>query len=210
MVYTYVINENQQKNYNFLFDNSNHADNVFIQFDVHQNATLVAEILIAHTNVNITINCILRGEGADARITGIYILEQSNTIKINTLQHHQSAHTRSLLIMKGALCDNARVNYQGTIRVEQKARGTHASQENKNILLSNGAHAVSIPNLEVLTHDVHCFHASAIGKFDADQLFYTASRGIDEKIAQQLLLHAFFEKLFFDTLLIEKVKLLLE
>jgi Fe-S cluster assembly protein SufD len=53
-----------------------------------------------------------------------------------------------------------------------------------------------VPQLEVLTHDVHCFHGSASGRFDADHLFYAASRGIDEKQMQRLLVQAFFSGMF--------------
>ena len=95
-----------------------------------------------------------------------------------------------------------------TVRMEKEARGAYASQENKNMLLSSGARALSVPSLEVLTHDVHCFHGSAIGRFDEEQLLYAGSRGIDEKTAQRLLLHAFFADLFSDMGLKEKMEIL--
>ena len=96
--------------------------------------------------------------------------------------------------------------FKGMIRIEKDAQGSCASQENKNILLSNGAHAVSVPSLEVLTHDVQCSHGSAVGRFDDEQLFYAASRGIDEKRTQHLLSNAFLADLYTDEKLKECVK----
>ena len=110
--------------------------------------------------------------------------------------------------MKGVLSGTAYAHYHGTVRMEKEARGAYASQENKNMLLSSGARALSVPSLEVLTHDVHCFHGSAIGRFDEEQLLYAGSRGIDEKTAQRLLLHAFFADLFSDMGLKEKMEIL--
>ena len=120
------------------------------------------------------------------------MLSDEHNVMIETFQHHQAAHSSSCLIVKGALQGKASAHYAGTIRVEKQAYGSYASQENKNILLSAQARAVSIPNLEVLNNEVKCFHASAIGRFDNEQLFYIATRGIDEKVAQQILLDAFF------------------
>ena len=96
------------------------------------------------------------------------------------------------MVIKGALHDNAFAHYQGNICIEKNASGSYASQENKNILLSNAARVVSVPNLEVLNNEVKCFHGSAIGRFDEEQLFYAACRGIDEKAAEKILLKAFF------------------
>ena len=208
-MHEYIVGENQHKNYCFLIDETTAVHDMHIRFYVERNAVLVAEILIAHVDINVTIDCVLRGEGADARIMGAYILDASNKVQINTMQHHNVPCARSTLVMKGVLRDSAHVHYHGTIRVEKEAHGTYTSQENKNMLLSSSARALSVPSLEVLTHDVHCFHGSAIGRFDAEQLFYAASRGIDEKTAQRLLLKAFFADLFVDKILNEQMRLLI-
>jgi Fe-S cluster assembly protein SufD len=205
----YIVGENQQKNYCFLFDKINALHDTHIRFYVERNAVLVLEILIVHVSVDLVVDCIVQGEGAEARIFGAYILNASDTVTITTMQHHTVAHARSNLVMKGILRENAYAQYHGAIRVEKEAHGTYASQENKNMLLSDSARVVSVPNLEILTHDVHCFHGSAIGRFDKEQLFYAESRGIDEKRAQQLLLRAFLADLFVDELLNEKVHLLI-
>jgi Fe-S cluster assembly scaffold protein SufB len=187
----YIVGENQQQQYQFLFDAQSEATHA-LRFCVERNATLTVHVVIVHTSVQLKIECVLHGEGAYANIFGAYMLSDSHAVKIDTVQHHEAAHTSSNLIMKGALQDKASAYYHGTIRVEKEAHGAHACQQNKNILLSNSARAVSVPNLEVLNNEVKCFHGSAIGTFDQEQLFYAASRGIDEKTAERILLDAFF------------------
>jgi Fe-S cluster assembly scaffold protein SufB len=192
----YSVGENQQFNFSLVLDKNNKTHDMHIRFYVAANASLTAEILIAHTSVNVIVDCVLQGEGADARIRGAYIGSLLDKIHIKSSQQHHIARTSSSLIMRGALYDSAQAQYYGTIRVEKGAQGSNSSQENKNMLLSNNARALSVPNLEVLTNDVKCFHGSAVGRFDNEQLFYTASRGIDEKTAQRLLLNAFFAEIF--------------
>jgi len=184
--------------------NQTNATDQHICFYVERNAKLVVEILITSA-ANVQIECTLLGVGAEAHITGAYMLDASQKAQITTLQHHVASHTSSTLLMKGLLRDRAVSQYHGTVRIEKDAQGSCASQENKNILLSNSARAISVPSLEVLTHDVQCSHGSAIGRFDDEQLFYAASRGVDEKKAQHLLSNAFLADLFTDEMLKEKV-----
>ena len=224
MIREYIVGENQHKYYSFLIDlPSDLSDEASaksealakegdtttgdrcMRFYLERNAGLTVEILIASTTTNVHVECILRGENADARIVGAYLIDASHKTQISTLQHHTVAYTRSTLIMKGLLRDSAQAQYHGTVRIEKEAHGSVASQENKNMLLSNSARAISVPSLEVLTHDVQCSHGSAIGRFDNEQLFYAASRGIDEKEAQQLLANAFFADLFTNEVLQQKM-----
>jgi Fe-S cluster assembly protein SufD len=198
MIQEYRVGENQHKKYSFLIGETSDQH---IRFYVERDAQLIVEILISSAN-NVHIECTLLGVGAHAHITGAYILDASQKVQITTMQHHVVAHTSSSLIMKGLLRDSAAAQYHGMVRIEKDAQGSCASQENKNILLSNSARAISVPSLEVLTHDVQCSHGSAVGRFDEQQLLYAASRGIDEKRAQHLLSNAFLADLFTD----EKLK----
>ncbi len=209
-LHEYVVAENQHSTYALVIDKTSNAEHQHVRFYLERNAKLVAEILIDHANAHVTIECVLRGSGADAHIAGAYVLGTTNAVQINSLQHHTAPHTTSNLVMKGIVNDSAHAQYRGTIRVEKEARGTHTAQENKNMLLSNNARALSIPSLEVLTNDVHCFHGSATGRCDEEQLFYCAARGIDEKNAQRLLLQAFVADLFVSNELNEKVLGLIE
>lgn len=205
----YCVAENQHAQYSFLFDETTAQSRISLRFVVERNAMVNVEILIARIPLHIHLECILQAEGADARISGIYMGHMADAITITTVQHHKACHTRSNLVMKGILHDKAYVHYQGNIRIEHDAQGTVASQENKNILLSNAARAVSVPSLEVLNHDVQCSHGSAIGKFDEEQILYAAARGIDEKTAQCLLLEAFCADLFTDEKLKKRIDVLI-
>jgi Fe-S cluster assembly scaffold protein SufB len=210
VVRNYIVGENEQFNYALLIDEHSAVGHQHLCFYLERNAVLVAEILIVRSDAHVTIDCVLRGQGAQATIAGAYSMHQSHKVQINTMQHHQAAHTRSTLVMRGVLRDSAHAQYHGLIRVDKDAHGSVASQENKNMLLSNNARAVSVPSLEVLTNDVQCFHGSATGRCDDEQLFYCATRGIDEKTAQQLLMHAFFAGLFKTKALNDQVYLLIE
>lgn len=189
---TYIIGENQQEHYTFLFDQQTQHTNVVLFFYVEAHATLTVHVVVIDTSMHVKIHCVMRGHGGHVSVKGAYRVSGEHTVIIDTFQHHQSAHTSSTLVMKGVLYGKAQAHYHGTICIEKEARGVCASQENKNIILSNEARVVSIPNLQVLNNEVRCFHGSAVGRFDKEQLFYAVARGIDEKSAERILLLAFF------------------
>jgi len=150
---------------------------------------------------------VLQGPGAEAHVRGLYLLSGSQYIDITSAQMHQKSHTTSDLILKGVVSGQAHSVYRGTIFIDKQAYRTNASQENKNILLSDAARAHSIPSLEVLNHDVQCSHGSAVGQFDKEQLFYVQARGLEEKMAKKLLLEGFLSDLFscFDAKILKKI-----
>ena len=111
-----------------------------------------------------------------------------------TIQDHDAPHTTSDLLFKGAVQDESRSVYTGLIKVRKHARGTAAFQTNRNLTLSEGAWAESVPNLEIETNDVRCSHASTVGPIDADQRFYLESRGIPTQIAERLIVLGFFDE----------------
>jgi len=192
----YYVGADAHVHYSLVIAEQGLISAIKLRFFLARNAQLTADLLCAYDTMRIDIEIVLQQEGAQAVVRGAYVLNQAHAIEIQTVQHHQAAHTKSELIMRSAIKDNGFATYRGIIRVDQSARGSVSSQENKNILLSNAARALSVPSLEVLTNDVRCFHGSATGRFDQDQLVYAASRGIDEKVARYLLLNAFFANLF--------------
>ena len=208
--YEYIIGENQHLNYEFFIDNKKNDIAQYYYFYLERNAALRAEFFIMHADVELIVECVLGGHGAQADVVGVYGAHSNNIVRIKTVQHHRAAHTRSSVVMRGIVRDSAQAYYHGTIRVEKKAHGSDASQENKNMVMSNSARVVSEPQLEVLTNDVRCFHGSATSRCDDEQLFYCSARGIDEKKAQHLLLHAFFSGLFVSENLQEKIVELIE
>jgi Fe-S cluster assembly protein SufD len=134
------------------------------------------------------------GPGASTRQIALYFAGGEQMHDFRTIQDHDAPHTTSDLLFKGAVQDSARSVYTGLIRVRPHARGTSAFQTNRNLTLSEGAWAESVPNLEIETNDVRCSHASTVGPVDAEQRFYLESRGIPTPIAERQIVLGFFDE----------------
>jgi Fe-S cluster assembly protein SufD len=129
----------------------------------------------------------LVGPGASSRLLALYFGVRNQMHDFRTVQRHQAQKTQSDLLYKGAVANSARSVYSGLIRVEKGARGTNALQTNRNLVLHEGAHADSVPNLEIEDNDVRCSHASAVGPIAEDQRFYLESRGVPPAVADRLI-----------------------
>jgi Fe-S cluster assembly protein SufD len=134
----------------------------------------------------------LAGPGATSRVTGAYFADGDQHLDYDTFQEHLAPSTTSDFAFKGALRDSATAVWRGMIRVEPDAQKTNAYQENRNLLLSNQAHADSIPGLEIMANDVRCTHGATIGQVDRDQLFYLMARGLSRAEAERLIVRGFF------------------
>ncbi|MBK5255644.1 MAG: SufD family Fe-S cluster assembly protein [Vicinamibacteria bacterium] len=137
------------------------------------------------------IDIVLNGERATADLGGVFIARGTQVSDIHTLLSHQAPGVISRQNYRGLAADEARGVFHGQIKVESEARGTDATQNNKNMLLSKRASVHSTPALEILTDDVKCKHGSATGQIDQAQLFYLRSRGIDSVDAIRILTRAF-------------------
>jgi Fe-S cluster assembly protein SufD len=135
----------------------------------------------------------LAGPGATSRVTGAYFADGSQHLDYDTFQEHIAPNTTSDFAFKGALRDEASVVWRGMIRVERDAQKTNAYQENRNLLLSEKAHADSIPGLEILANDVRCTHGATLSQVDRDQLFYAMARGLSRADAERLIVRGFFQ-----------------
>jgi Fe-S cluster assembly protein SufD len=135
----------------------------------------------------------LAGPGATSRVTGAYFADGTQHLDYDTFQEHIAPNTTSDFAFKGALRDAASVVWRGMIRVEKDAQKTNAYQENRNLLLSEEAHADSIPGLEILANDVRCTHGATLSQVDRDQLFYAMARGLTRGDAERLIVRGFFQ-----------------
>ncbi|MGI6741750.1 MAG: Fe-S cluster assembly protein SufD [Brevefilum sp.] len=131
--------------------------------------------------------------GATARMSGFYFTNDSQHFDLDTQQNHMAPNTTSDLLYKGALADQSRSVWQGMIYVAPGAIGTDGYQSNRNLILTKGARADSIPGLEILADDVRCTHGATVGKIDEDEIFYLLSRGIPRKEAEELIVTGFFD-----------------
>ncbi|MHB1987168.1 MAG: Fe-S cluster assembly protein SufD [Acidimicrobiales bacterium] len=138
---------------------------------------------------------LLDGQGGSAELLAAYLGDGEQVHDFRTLQEHAAPRTTSDLVFKGAVGGTARSVYSGMIRMRHGARGANAFQTNRNLVLSDGAHADSVPNLDIQENDVRCSHASAVGPVDVDQRFYLESRGVPAAVAQRLILLGFFQEL---------------
>lgn len=132
--------------------------------------------------------------GGTAELFGVFLADSGQHIEQRIFVHHDQAHCKSDVMYKGALLNpGARSVWIGDVLVRKEAVGTDTHQVNRNLLLSQGARADSVPNLELETGDiVKAGHASATGRFDDEQVFYLQSRGIPLETARQLVVRGFF------------------
>ncbi len=133
------------------------------------------------------------GPGAETELVAAYFGSGTQIHDFRTLQDHHAPKTTSELLFKGVLTDTSRSVYSGLIRIRPGAAGSAAFQTNRNLVLGEGAHADSVPNLEIEENDVKCSHASAVGPVDADQQYYLEARGVPSEIAERLIVLGFFD-----------------
>lgn len=134
---------------------------------------------------------VLFGNGAQVTVTGSYLLAHNTLATFDVLQLHKAPNAVSDVTVKTVLDGKAQFEYRGTITIEPEGQGSQAHQENKNLIVSSQAQALSIPVLEALADDVQCGHGSAVSYVQEDHLFYLASRGIAPKQAKKMIIQGF-------------------
>lgn len=139
----------------------------------------------------------LNGPGADIEAYGLYFADAGQHLEQNVYVHHEAPHTRSRVSYKGALQGaGARTVWVGDVLIGPDASGTDSYEQNRNLVLSEGTRADSIPNLEIETGDIAgAGHASTTGRFDDEQLFYLQSRGLSEQTARRLVVRGFLNEI---------------
>jgi Fe-S cluster assembly protein SufD len=133
------------------------------------------------------------GRGGQSEILSTYLGNGDQIHDVRTLQDHVAPRTNSELLCQGAVAGHSRSVYSGLIRVHRGAVRTDARQTNHNLVLDEGAHADSVPNLDILENDVKCSHASTVGPIDEDQRYYIESRGVAPEVAEGLIVRGFFD-----------------
>jgi Fe-S cluster assembly protein SufD len=133
------------------------------------------------------------GRNAHSEILSAYLGDGAQVHDVRTLQDHAAPKTNSELLCQGAVAGTSRSVYSGLIRVHRGAVRSDARQTNHNLVLDEGAHADSVPNLDILENDVKCSHASTVGPVDEDQRYYIESRGVAPEVAEGLIVRGFFD-----------------
>lgn len=140
--------------------------------------------------------------GGDAQMLGVYFADAGQHLEQRLFVDHSQPHCRSDVMYKGALqgepgsgVPDAHTVWIGDVLIRAGADGTETFELNRNLILTDGARADSVPNLEIETGEIAgAGHASATGRFDDEQLFYLRSRGITEEQARRLVVRGFFHE----------------
>jgi len=137
------------------------------------------------------------GTGGDAELRGVVFADAGQHFEHRLLVEHTAPHCRSRVTYKAALQGtDAHTVWVGDVLIRATAEGTDTYETNRNLVLTDGARADSVPNLEIETGEVTgAGHASATGRFDDEQLFYLQARGIPEDEARRLVVRGFFAEL---------------
>lgn len=163
----------------------------------HVAVTLGGEVVRLTANVRYT------APGGDAELLGLYFADDGQHLESRLLVDHARPDCKSNVLYKGALQGNpdsalpdAHTVWIGDVLIRAEATGTDTFEVNRNLVLTDGARADSVPNLEIETGEiVGAGHASATGRFDDEQLFYLRSRGIPEEQARRLVIRGFFAEI---------------
>jgi Fe-S cluster assembly protein SufD len=144
--------------------------------------------------VRVSPTAVFAGPGGHAQLNGLYFADAGQHIELRTFADHAQPNCKSDVTYKGALQgEGARTVWIGDVLIRAAAEGTETFELNRNLVLTEGARADSVPNLEIETGEIAgAGHASATGRFDDEQLFYLCSRGIPEDVARRLVVRGFF------------------
>ena len=137
----------------------------------------------------------LEGRGSSAEIVGVYFGEFDQTLDYRMLIHHQGQNTSSDVFLKGAVEDTAQSVFTGLLKIDKGATRTSACETNRNLVLSEGAKAHSVPNLEIECDDVICGHGSSVGPLETEHLYYLRRRGLSAERAERLMIKGFFNEI---------------
>lgn len=154
----------------------------------HIAVTLGGAIVRINTNVRYA------GPGGDATLLGVYFADAGQHLEHRSFVDHNAPRCTSLVTYKGALQgDSAHTVWVGDVLIRAEAEGIETYELNRNLVLTDGARADSVPNLEIETGEIEgAGHASSTGRFDDEQLFYLQARGIPESEARCLVVRGFF------------------
>ena len=170
----------------------------------HHYATLGRDARLQHTTVTLGGGVVrlapsvrYSGPGGDAELLGAYFADAGQHLEHRLFVDHAQPHCRSRVDYKGALQgDEAHTVWIGDVLIRAEAVGTDTYERNRNLLLTEGARADSVPNLEILTGEViGAGHASTSGKLEDHHLFYLMARGIPLAEARRLVIRGFFGEL---------------
>ncbi|MEX0952799.1 MAG: Fe-S cluster assembly protein SufD, partial [Nitriliruptoraceae bacterium] len=161
----------------------------------HRDATIrTLAVTTGGSTVRLRPEVDLVGPGANARPLGVYFADEGQWFDLQPYVRHLAPHATSDVLFKGALQGHSRTVFRGNVFVHRDAVGTATDENNRSLILTEGARADATPFLEIECSDITAGHGSATGQIDARQLFYLESRGIPRDDALRLIVYGFFRE----------------
>ncbi|MBT2595125.1 Fe-S cluster assembly protein SufD [Arthrobacter sp. ISL-72] len=147
--------------------------------------------------VRVTPSARFTAPGGEVELLGLYFADAGQHLEQRLFVDHAVANCKSNVLYKGALQGrNAHAVWVGDVLIRKEAEGTDSYEANRNLLLTDGARADSVPNLEIETGLIKgAGHASATGRLDDEHLFYLMARGIPEDVARRLVVRGFLHEI---------------
>jgi Fe-S cluster assembly protein SufD len=175
---------------------SNEIEHLSLQkVQAHRDATVgQLSVTIGGRTVRFRPETDLVGPGASTRPLGIYFADEGQWFDLQPYVRHIAPRASSDVLFKGALQGRSRTVFRGNVYVAKDAVGTDTDENNKSLILTEGARADSTPFLEIHCADITAGHGSATGQIDARHLFYLESRGIPRDEALRLIVFGFFRE----------------
>lgn len=188
-----AVHENARLEYYKVQDeneNCHHVGTTHVQ-QVGKCFTHCVTVTLNGGTIRNNINMILEAPNNEGHLYGLYMVDGKTHVDNHSIVDNIKPNCFSNEFYKGIMDGNSTGVFNGKIFVRQDAQKTNAYQSNKNVLMSDSASVNTKPQLEIFADDVKCSHGCTIGQLDEDALFYLRARGIGEKKAKALLLHAF-------------------
>jgi Fe-S cluster assembly protein SufD len=165
------------------------------KIQAHRDTTIrTLAVTIGGATVRLRPETDLVGPGADVRPLGIYFADEGQWFDLQPYVRHLAPNASSDVLFKGALQGRSRTVFRGNIFVHKDAIGTSTDENNRSLILTEGARADATPFLEIECSDITAGHGSATGQIDARHLFYLESRGIRRDDALRLIVFGFFRE----------------
>jgi Fe-S cluster assembly protein SufD len=165
---------------------------VEVQRDAH---VLALAFTTGGTTVRLRPEFDLVGPGAEVRPLGVYMASEGQWFDLQPYVRHIAPRATSDVLFKGALQGESRTVFRGNVFVHRDAFGTSTDENNRSLILTEGARADATPFLEIECSDITAGHGSATGQIDARHLYYLQSRGIDRETALRMIVTGYFTEI---------------
>jgi len=192
-----IVDKNSHFDY-FKFENKENNSVLLNNVQIYQYADTEVNTNTHTFNgglVHNTIQCSLLQPHSSINFNGLYMADKNQNVTNCLRVNHLASNTTSRQLYNGMIDDAASARFVGHIFVAPDAQKTEANQLNRNILLTDESSIITKPFLEIYADDIKCSHGATVGQLDETAIFYLRSRGICEKNARILLMHAFAKEI---------------